>query len=144
MTKEYIGCKKVTAWKQTVNEQEGYAVKYSNEYISWSPKEVFEKAYFLVGNIDVIKINEDVVDNFIESYVTLKFDDHTTIVKATLINGFTILEHSCCVDAKTYNHEIGIKLCKEKIKNQVWHLLGFLLQTANNGVRENITGVVNG
>lgn len=135
MTKEYIGTKKVTAWTETKDGQAGYTVKYEDGYMSWSPRQVFEKSYFPVGHQDIIKIMEPVVDNFIATYEDSKFDDHTTIVKATLVNGFTILEHSCCVDSKTYNHEIGIELCKKKIKNQVWHLLGFLLQTANNGVQ---------
>jgi hypothetical protein len=53
MTKKYVGTKIVTAWPQlnyNVGEQnqpgtEGYAVKYEDGYISWSPKETFEKAY---------------------------------------------------------------------------------------------------
>lgn len=53
MTKKYVGTKIVTAWPQlnyNVGAQnqpgaDGYAVKYEDGYISWSPKETFEKAY---------------------------------------------------------------------------------------------------
>lgn len=53
MTKKYIGTKIVTAWPQVNhnfgNQDEpgtdGYAVKYEDGYISWSPKDVFESAY---------------------------------------------------------------------------------------------------
>lgn len=31
--------------KSGTKDQEGYIVKYPDGYISWSPKEVFEKAY---------------------------------------------------------------------------------------------------
>ncbi|MCZ4076267.1 DUF2829 domain-containing protein [Agrobacterium sp. LMR679] len=33
------------AWPQEKDGQSGYAVKYSDGYISWSPKDVFESAY---------------------------------------------------------------------------------------------------
>ena len=36
-------------------EAEGYLVQYDNEYISWSPKDVFEKAYREVVDFDFLK-----------------------------------------------------------------------------------------
>lgn len=45
MTASYIGTKIVAAWPETRDGQEGYAVKYADDYISWSPKAVFEEAY---------------------------------------------------------------------------------------------------
>ncbi|WOB06484.1 DUF2829 domain-containing protein [Piscinibacter gummiphilus] len=55
MTHKYIGTKEIVAWPQTRDVkhpadtqamvQDGYAVKYPDGYISWSPKEVFEQAY---------------------------------------------------------------------------------------------------
>jgi hypothetical protein len=56
MTQQYIGFKVVTAWPQesAQTQQAGYAVKYEDGYISWSPKDVFEKAYVPVDpNYDV-------------------------------------------------------------------------------------------
>ena len=60
-TKEYIGIKLIKAqpmtrgeynkkrgWKIPADENpddEGYVVQYSDNYISWSPKEAFEKSY---------------------------------------------------------------------------------------------------
>lgn len=51
----YIGTKMIKAEKATYGDKqfnsnmndnaEGYKVQYSDDYISWSPKEVFEKAY---------------------------------------------------------------------------------------------------
>jgi hypothetical protein len=49
MTKKYIGFKMVDAWESKKDDQEGYVVKYPDGYISWSPKDVFEKAYMEVG-----------------------------------------------------------------------------------------------
>lgn len=50
MTQDYYGTKKVTAWRQDTTAisgavQEGYGLKYEDGYQSWSPKEVFDKAY---------------------------------------------------------------------------------------------------
>ena len=54
MTQDYYGTKLVTAWPQekTITHpegagevREGYAVKYEDGFISWSPKDVFEKHY---------------------------------------------------------------------------------------------------
>lgn len=45
MTQDYYGTKRITAWSDSKDGKEGYAVKYTDGYISWSPKEVFESAY---------------------------------------------------------------------------------------------------
>ncbi|WP_417070843.1 DUF2829 domain-containing protein [Niveibacterium terrae] len=45
MTKKYIGTKEILAWGQEKDGKPGYAVKYPDGYISWSPKDVFEAAY---------------------------------------------------------------------------------------------------
>lgn len=45
MTQDYYGTKRITAWEQEKDGKAGYAVKYTDGYISWSPKEVFEEAY---------------------------------------------------------------------------------------------------
>lgn len=60
----YIGCKMVEAEPMTRGaynqlrgwqipddenpEDEGYLVKYENDYISWSPKTIFEKQHFML------------------------------------------------------------------------------------------------
>jgi len=45
MTQKYYGTKLIEAWKEDKDLEEGYTVKYEDGYMSWSPKEVFEKAY---------------------------------------------------------------------------------------------------
>lgn len=49
--KKYLGVKIVEAepMYSTDKEKEGYKVVYEDGYVSWSPKEVFEKAYKEVG-----------------------------------------------------------------------------------------------
>lgn len=45
MTQDYYGTKRITAWAQEKDGAPGYAVKYPDGYISWSPKAAFEEAY---------------------------------------------------------------------------------------------------
>lgn len=147
--KKYIGCKMIEAEPaikvdgkiysldgpvpRSMNRQEGYRVKYPDGYESFSPKEVFEKAYMQVG--DNVTITQDNVDNFIKSIDVITMGDKTTVVRATLVNGFEIVESSSCVKKENYDEKYGAEICMEHIKNRIWHLLGFLLQTAVGGVK---------
>jgi len=48
MTQKYYGTKLIEAWEAKGgkdNLEDGHGVKYEDGYMSWSPKEVFEKAY---------------------------------------------------------------------------------------------------
>jgi hypothetical protein len=45
MTHRYIGTKEVTAWRQEKDGRPGFAVKYADGYISWSPVAQFNEAY---------------------------------------------------------------------------------------------------
>lgn len=113
--------------------KEGYMVVYPDGYKSWSPKEVFENAYFNVSDDNTIM--EYHVNDFIESYDVSQWGEKTTIVNATLANGFIITEASSCVDPSNFNMDIGASICKERIRNQVWVFLGFMLQCAVSGVK---------
>lgn len=108
-------------------EREGYLVRYEDDYESWSPKEAFERAYMLLHRSD--KITQQDVDDFIVDVRTEQMGDKTTFVMATLRNGFILCDTSSCVDPANFNMDIGKDICMEHIKNQVWYLLGFLLQS---------------
>ena len=136
MTQQYIGTKQVEAWEDHKDHLQGYGVKYSDGYISWSPKDVFEKAYLPMGvSNDGSKITEDMVDNFIAKTSVLSLGKKTTVVIATLANGFEMIESSSCADPANYDEALGAQLAKERIKRRVWDLLGFLLQTARYGLK---------
>ena len=51
MTQHYVGTNLVTAWPENQQGRDGYAVKYADGYISWSPKDTFEEAYRPLGDI---------------------------------------------------------------------------------------------
>lgn len=118
---------------------EGYLVKYSDSYVSWSPKDVFEKAYLPMTvnehlRTDKPSIGQQMVDDFIISAEVQTMGEKCTVVRAVLRNGFEIVESSACVSKENYDEKLGAEICMKKIKDKVWFLLGFLLQTAVNGI----------
>lgn len=54
----YIGVKIVKAEPQEKEGQPGYKVKYPDGYVSWSPKETFEKSYRKLDCEDFINSEE--------------------------------------------------------------------------------------
>lgn len=117
----------------------GYRVRYADGYESFSPAHVFEKAYLPLKTNDELRtdapsISQEMVDDFIKSIDVFTVGDKTTVVRAVLVNGFEIVESSSCVSAENYDEKMGTGICLEKIKDKIWNLLGFLLQTAVHGV----------
>jgi len=139
MTQFYIGCKQIEAWPEERDGRSGYAVKYPDGYLSWSPKEVFEQAYLPMGVLvtkpNQSTITDEMVDDFIVRENVYTLGGKTTVVIITLANGFELTESSSCVDPANYSEEIGRRICVERIRDRVWHLLGFLLQTARSGIK---------
>lgn len=123
----------------SLNAQEGYAVRYPDGYESWSPKAVFEAAYLPLHvnrelPTDKPSISQEMVDDFIVCTTVTTMGEKTTVCRAVLRNGFEIVESSACVSKENYSEEMGYKICRQKIEDKVWMLLGFLLQTAVGGV----------
>ncbi|OPX89586.1 MAG: hypothetical protein A4E53_01469 [Pelotomaculum sp. PtaB.Bin104] len=144
---KYIGVKVIEA-EPAPSEKEvnghhigemGYRVKYPDGYVSWSPKEAFEKAYMkIIPNPNLksdVSISQQMVNDFIKEVHTSTVGDKTTLVRVVLVNGFELVEASACVDKENYSEEIGAEICLGKIKDRIWAFLGFLLQTGVGGVR---------
>lgn len=113
----------------------GYRVRYTDGYESWSPKAVFEQAYLPLEHNRALKTDEPsisakMVEDFILETWTETLGEKTTVVRAVLRNGFEIVESSSCVSPENYDEAMGRDICLEKIRDRVWELLGFLLQTA--------------
>lgn len=118
----------------------GYRVRYSDGYESWSPKDVFEKYYLPITTNEKLKtdapsVSKQMVDDFIAAVETTTVGFKTTIVRVTLRNGFEIVESSSCVSVSNYDEKLGESICLGKIKDKIWMLLGFLLQTGTTGVK---------
>lgn len=119
--------------------KEGYKVYYPDGYESWSPRDVFERAYLPMTpnpelKADQPSISKEMVDAFIDKVEVQTMGEKTTVVRAVLKNGYELVCSSACVSPENYSEEMGKDICLSKIKDQVWGLLGFLLQTAVNGV----------
>ena len=117
----------------------GYRVHYPDGYKSWSPKAVFESAYLPLQvnsylRTDAPSISQEMVDDFIREVEVTTMGDRTTVVRAVLRNGFVLVESSSCVSAENYDEQLGADICLSHIKDKVWMLLGFLLQTAVHGI----------
>ena len=126
---KYIGAKLIQAEPErnpVTKEITGYKVVYPDGYESWSPKDVFEKAYMKVDDNknlpSGVSIGPEMVDDFIASTETITMGETTTVVRCVLRNGFDIDE------------KIGKDICMGRIKNKIWELLGFLLQQAWQGI----------
>lgn len=116
----------------------GYRVRYPDGYESWSPWAVFEAAYLRVNPDGECKtgapsVSPGMVEDFILETWTETLGEKTTVVRAVLRNGFEIVESSSCVSPENYDEAMGREICLEKIRDKVWELLGFLLQTAVDG-----------
>ena len=100
---------------------------------------MFERAYLPLTVNPALKtdqpsISQEMVDDFILETWTQTLGDKCTVVRAMLRNGFEIVESSACVIPENYDENLGREICLKKIKDKVWGLLGFLLQTAVGGV----------
>lgn len=153
--KQYIGTKLISAEPMTrgdfyiyigcdISENEnpedaGYHIIYEHGYKNWLPAQIFEKSYLPLDintglKSDKPSISKTMVDDFIKETEIVTLGEKTTVVRTVLINGFEIVESSSCVSVENYDEKLGAEICIERIKNKIWELLGFLLQTAVNGV----------
>jgi hypothetical protein len=143
----YIGVKKIEAEPMRFGEfaashgegfetdrenDPGYQVTYPDGYVSWSPKDTFEAAYFPLENPNVIGPND--VERFAANIVNSKIGEKTTVVMLQCLTGFEITETSSCVDPEMYDHNKGIDIALGRIQSAVWGHLGFVLQWALNGI----------
>lgn len=112
---------------------EGYEVEYPDGYKSFSPKDVFEKAYYMI--LSPNKIQEGDVLNFIKEGYSLRLGEKTTVVCDTTLTGFDTVGIAACVDPSTYDHDMGCGVARRDIKDEIWGHLGFVLQWAINGLK---------
>jgi hydroxymethylpyrimidine/phosphomethylpyrimidine kinase len=75
-------------------------------------------------------VTQEQIDNLFSKckIEATKLGTKTTVMVVTLPNGFELCESSSCVDPVNYNQELGESICKERIKNKIWELEGYLLQ----------------
>lgn len=133
--KTYIGVKRIEAFPEDRDGQPGYAVIYPDGYKSWSPKDVFESAYFPIDRPD--KLTENDIDRMVEaSKVNVEtLGEKTTMMRVVLPTGFETIATSACVEPANYSEEYGAEICMEKIKDRLWFLMDFTFQWAHKGLK---------
>ena len=72
------------------------------------------------------RIDEIMANSDIEAFTVF---DKCTVVTCRLPNGFVIVESSACVSPENYDKEMGASICLKKIKDKVWELEGYKLQS---------------
>lgn len=55
-------------------------------------------------------------------------DSQMTVCCLTLNNGFSVTGESACASPENFNTEIGRKVAREKAKEKIWMLEGYLLK----------------
>lgn len=139
VTQHYVGVKIIQAWPQEKDGKPGYGVKYSDDYASWSPKDVFERSYLPMGEANQNKVTEGMVNAFTgREFEASNLDEKTTLVKCKTATGFTQYETSSCVDPENYAAEIGADICLDRIKNTIWKCLGFVVQWGRFGLKAEV------
>lgn len=135
--KMYIGVNRIYAEPKEHNGNLGYRIIYEPDgYESWSPKDVFEKAYFPITQNN--RLTEEEINSFISSSKihAEKRGDKSTLVEITYPNGWTDYEISSCIDPANYDEELGKAYALENIKRRLWKSLGFVLQWAHHGLKK--------
>ena len=96
--KTYIGVKRIEAYPEDRDGKPGYAVIYPDGYKSWSPKDVFEAAYFPIKKANSLTQND--IDRMIDaSEVNVQtIGEKTTMLRVVLPTGFELVEASACVN----------------------------------------------
>ena len=51
-----------------------------------------------------------------------------TVCCLTLANGFTVIGESACASPQNFNAELGRKIAREKARDKIWPLEGYLLK----------------
>lgn len=97
----------------------GYKVRYADGYESFSPKDIFEKAYLPLWENENLKtdmpsISEKMVEDFIADTSVFTCGEKTTVVRAVLANGFELVESSSCVSEENYDEKLGAEICMKK------------------------------
>jgi hypothetical protein len=111
--KTYIGVKRVYAERHDKGDKPGYKVIYEDGYESWSPKDVFEAAYFPIEEDN--RLSPDDIDAFLNAgFIGVeKRGDKSTLVEVTFPTGWRDYEVSSCVDPANYDEVVGVCICRE-------------------------------
>lgn len=92
--------------------------------------------YHMIGHVQgeevevtPYRVQEGYIDELLAE-AEIKVETHSdkcTVVIVTLTNGFVMTASSSCVSDENYSEEIGVSICMDKIKNQLWEMEAYFL-----------------
>ena len=114
MTQHYVGTKQIVAWPQEKDGKAGYAVKYPDGYVSWSPKDVFEAAYLPMGHVDSLPAHQQ---RAVGEYVQLrdKVNKITGFIGVSTFNGLPADEQDLLV-SQLAAMEVYAEILSERVR----------------------------
>ena len=74
------------------------------------------------------KLTLDDIEAQIVSEESVKLGEKTCIVLLKLRNGFEVIGHSGVIIPENYNHEIGVRIARQRAVDKVWELEGYRFQ----------------
>lgn len=148
---KFIGVKMIEAVEMTAGEARaksyrvnqdcideicGYEVTYESGYKSWSPANVFEKAYYKLTDVDGNTITDRDVKFFIKKIDNVKIGTKTTNTTLTCLTGFEVHGQASCVNPNDFDINVGANYAQIKAEDKIWEGLGFVLQWAKYGLNK--------
>ena len=75
------------------------------------------------------RLTPDLIDSKIidEDYHVFE-KTYLTVCCLTLENGYTVTGESACASPENFDREIGQKVSRDKARNKIWELEGYLLR----------------
>lgn len=128
--KSYIGVKMVDAYPEEREGKPGYVVIYPDGYKSWSPKSVFEKAYFPLHKRNSLNY-EDIHAFTSKGVLRISSFESATVATIEYPNGFKDTQ-SCTADKTSNGHDIT--QCLFDLKTRLWTHMLFIMDWATNGL----------
>ena len=75
------------------------------------------------------RLTPDYIDDTIKSEQFHVFEgSQLTVCCLTLANGFTVTGESACASPENFNAELGRKIARNKARDKIWPLEGYLLK----------------
>ena len=114
-----------------VSEDGVISFKFGGVHMGCMSYDEFDKYFIKYEEPRPITVTPERIEQVMnDSKVTVQtLFDKCTVVACKLPSGFVIVEYSACVDPKNYNEKMGVEICMNRIKDKVWEMEGYKLQT---------------
>ena len=132
-------------WELADNEDgmdEGYLVEYPDSnsnvegfegYISWSPKDVFERSYFENIKPKGITVDPQIIEDEIASDTyTILPSGRAMICELILKNGFIATGSAIPVDPNNFDEAVGKKVSRQKAIDSLFPIFAYQLSNSIN------------